>query len=160
MKKYIDTIKKFLLWWIVFWLTALWVAYAANIITSVTTQTINSWDTISQSWYQDVNDKLSAGWWIWVWQTRQVYTSPSRKPGVTYTNNTGKPIFISLGVNWWMTSGNGAYLYVNWVHISSKSNSANWWIYDPAPMTAIIPNGSTYKVTVYWTSIGPWAELR
>jgi len=41
----------------VFWLTLIWVVYAAS-ITSVTTQTINSGDSITANWYQSVNDKL------------------------------------------------------------------------------------------------------
>ena len=40
----------------VFWLTLIWVVYAASITS--TTQTVNSWDAITASWYQEVNNKL------------------------------------------------------------------------------------------------------
>lgn len=44
--------------WIFFVLTVFWIVYAATIV-NVTTQTINSGDTIWAGWYQDVNDQLS-----------------------------------------------------------------------------------------------------
>ena len=40
-----------------FWLTVFSVAYAAS-ITSTTDPTVSNWDSITASWYQDVNDKL------------------------------------------------------------------------------------------------------
>lgn len=44
--------------WVFFMLTVFWIVYAATIV-NVTTQTINSGDTIWAWWYQDVNDQLS-----------------------------------------------------------------------------------------------------
>jgi len=41
----------------VFWVTLIWVVYAASITS--TTQTVNSWDAITANWYQDVNNKLA-----------------------------------------------------------------------------------------------------
>jgi len=58
MKTYKEIIKKSILSWVVFWLTLFWVVYAAN-ITTITTQTINSWDVIWAWWFQSVNDKLN-----------------------------------------------------------------------------------------------------
>ena len=56
--KWLKSLKKPIISWTAFWLTVLWVAYAATTITTVSSQTINSWDTIWQWWFQSVNDKL------------------------------------------------------------------------------------------------------
>ena len=48
---------KWIIFWTFFWLTVFSVAYAAS-ITSTTDPTVSSWDSITASWYQDVNDKL------------------------------------------------------------------------------------------------------
>jgi len=66
----------------IFWVTLVWVAYAA-IITS-TTDTVSSWDSITANWYQDVNDKLG-GWWdlsldklnIWFGVDSWIFSWPS-----------------------------------------------------------------------------------
>ncbi len=65
MTNYKETIKKSFIWGLVFAITAFWVVYAAN-ITSVQSQTINSWDIMGKGWFQDVNDlvdKYSTFWW-------------------------------------------------------------------------------------------------
>jgi len=61
MKNYKETIKKSFIWGLVFAITAFWVVYAAN-ITSVQSQTINSWDIMGKGWFQDVNDSIVPSW--------------------------------------------------------------------------------------------------
>jgi len=107
MKNYIDTIKKALLFWLIAWISMLWVVYAANIISSVTTQTINTWDTISQSWYQDVNDKLKN--WVWVnWITIEENSASYH----TYWNSSH-------------TVNCAHWIAISWITIPSASN----WYY-------------------------------
>ena len=57
-KKLISWAGKSLLNWSMFWLALIGVVYAANTITTVTSQTISSGDSIWAGWYQSVNDKL------------------------------------------------------------------------------------------------------
>jgi len=73
MKKILSHSVKTIYTWVLFWITVLLVVYAEN-ITQVTTQTINTWDTIWSWWYQDVNDFVD--WWggssgliryTWLW---------------------------------------------------------------------------------------------
>ncbi len=58
---YKEIIKKSFIWGLVFAITAFWVVYAAN-ITSVKTQSINSWDIMGKGWFQDVNDSIVPSW--------------------------------------------------------------------------------------------------
>ncbi len=51
------TAYKWIVFWTFFWLTVFSVAYAAS-IRSTTDPTVTSWDSITASWYQDVNNKL------------------------------------------------------------------------------------------------------
>ena len=91
-------------------------------------------------------------------QTWQNVTG-SRASGITYTNNTGKPIQVWLALN--DTYGTGFSLIIGGVTIFSLN-------YDipPSgfyPISFIVPIGDTYKVT--WaggtgTQLVSWAELR
>lgn len=93
---------------------------------------------------------------IGVGQTWQTFTVGSQRVvGTTYTNSTGKPIMVSV-----LTGGGGQgsmYLYVDNIMVGlvgidgSLSNNGGC-------ASAIVPNGSTYKVTNYTPST--WAELR
>jgi len=58
MKKLLKQTSKTLFNWTIFWIAFIAVVYAANTITTVTNQTINSGDSIWAGWYQSVNDKL------------------------------------------------------------------------------------------------------
>lgn len=88
-------------------------------------------------------------------QTWQNVTS-SRKAGVTYTNNTSKPIYVSIRQimsNWGANS-----LYVDDILISttgSKTGVGYW-----AQMEAIVPPGSTYKMGTDLVRSFQWNELR
>jgi len=83
----------------------------------------------------------------------------SRSLDVTYTNNTGRPIQVSISLNNVSTS-TFFYFYVDAVIVSGQGrNGSN----NSASIFAIIPNGSTYKVdTVVGGSgftISGWTEL-
>ena len=91
-------------------------------------------------------------------QTWQDVTS-SRSSGSTYTNNTGKPIMISI-----IATGRDATVQI---YIGSLLVAKQTDIYDGQSNTStcstIVPPGSTYRVisTNKWgISISSWAELR
>ena len=78
-------------------------------------------------------------------QTWQVVTG-SRTSGVTYTNDTGKSIMVSI------QSQAGASFAVNGVVAASSGiNDANNYL------AAVVPSGATYSAA---GSISRWSELR
>ena len=88
-------------------------------------------------------------------QTWQDVTA-SRSFGVTYTNTTGKPIFVALrnGV-----SGTGyAYIYVNEMAVSLAGTTDGAGI--PITSYAIVPNNSTYRFLIQGSSNWAAYELR
>ena len=90
-----------------------------------------------------------------VGQTWQDVTS-SRSVGVTYTNNTGKPIMVSIVTS--SQSGiDNHYLYVGNVIVSGYLDQTNG---DHTPFSAIVPNGSTYRLTTGSGQLVRWVELR
>ena len=93
-----------------------------------------------------------------VGQTWQDVTS-SRSSGVTYTNNTGKPIMISV-----IATGRDATvtIYVGSVLVATQTD-----IFDStgnaSTGSTIVPAGATYmviSVNKYGVSVTSWAELR
>lgn len=85
--------------------------------------------------------------------------SASRAVGVTYTNNTGKP--IQLNISFAIKNGNVIRLYIDGVDIAVFSGSSPTE-YDYNMWNNIIPDGSTYRVA-YTTGTGVlnrWFELR
>lgn len=87
---------------------------------------------------------------IGVGQTWQDVTA-SRAAGVTYTNNTGRPIQVMITVT---VSTQTSNFSINGTVVATIAN--NGYI-DYAPFSAIIPNGSTYSVSL---GIFRWWELR
>lgn len=78
----------------------------------------------------------------------------SRQFGVTYTNNTGKPIQVAI------TSGGGSSsfrAYINGIEIIRNYSNYNT-AFPQHGITLIIPSGSTYSFTGGQLQI--WAELR
>ena len=82
----------------------------------------------------------------------------NRAMGVTYTNTTNRPIYISVSGS---QPGGGYYgsyfLYVNGLLVSKAYSTNNTT--DPSSLSGIIPAGGSYYAT------GPliayiWAELR
>ena len=93
-----------------------------------------------------------------VGQTWQDLTG-SRSSGVTYTNNTGKPIMISV-----IATGRDAAvtIYVGSVLVATQTD-----IYDgpnnASTGSTIVPAGATYRVistNKYGVNVTSWAELR
>jgi hypothetical protein len=96
-------------------------------------------------------------------QTWQNLTS-SRSLGTTYTNSTGKPIYIAVDCSWSIQSGAGALLYVDSVQVGRIRGNGGAGGTGPlyASLAAVVPNGSSYYVTSDGnpTVIQYWAELR
>jgi hypothetical protein len=86
-------------------------------------------------------------------QTWQDVTG-SRALGTTYTNSTGKPIFVSILVTF--SNGSSATLVVNGVTASIANNFAGGG--DSAE--AIIPPAATYSISGPYASLASWSELR
>ena len=90
-----------------------------------------------------------------VGQTWQDVTA-SRAVGTTYLNNTGKPIMVSIVTS--SQSGiDNHYLYVGNVIVSGYLDQTNG---DHTPFSAIVPNGSTYRLTTGSGQLMRWVELR
>lgn len=88
-------------------------------------------------------------------QTWQNLTA-SRSGGVTYTNSTGRTIYVSASG----TSGSVRLsMVVNGITVQSNGENdtpGNGF----GGVCAVVPNGSTYSVTVTTGSVTQWAELR
>ena len=86
-------------------------------------------------------------------QTWQDLTA-SRAANVTYTNSTGSPIFISV-----CTSGfdSASTMTVDGLSVSKGGAAASW---ETAKHDLVIPNGSTYMLTIGNGSLQTWFELR
>jgi hypothetical protein len=96
---------------------------------------------------------------IGIGQTWQDVTG-SRAAGTTYTNSTGKPIFISVFGTGSPNSGVMS-MTVDGVSLGQQGSAAVSSGVFYSTMTAIVPNGSTYRVnSVNNWSLGSWAELR
>lgn len=81
---------------------------------------------------------------IGVNQTWQDLTA-SRASGVTYTNSTGKPIYLRIG------SSQAGNIIIDGITTGSTSSSAS------STTSALIPNGSTYLRNGIFSN---WSELR
>jgi len=93
---------------------------------------------------------------IGVSQTWQAVTG-SRAAGTTYTNSTGKPIAVSINVT--QTAGTAtATLTVGGVDVA-KTLMTNSVGYGPI-LFSIVPNGTTYVLTLTNFSLSTWNELR
>jgi hypothetical protein len=86
-------------------------------------------------------------------QSWQNVTS-SRAAGTTYTNSTGKPIQV-VGSSSTGSSVNLQF-YINGfsVQVSQPYNGANGIV------SAIVPNGATYRIDFTNTTVQNWYELR
>lgn len=102
--------------------------------------------------YATVNGRVSES--VGVNQTWQNVTS-SRVAEVTYTNTTGKTIYIvvtgSTGTN---NSVNGFINGTLYTIVGGVGNSSR------LSVALIIPNNSTYRIDLVATTIAFWAELR
>ena len=93
---------------------------------------------------------------IGVGQTWQNLTG-SRVLATTYTNSTGRPIMINVGLN--TTTANTALLTIGSLTLAGSSYGVA--ATNCTFVTGIIPSGSTYSVTNTGSaSINQWLELR
>lgn len=88
---------------------------------------------------------------IGVGQTWQDVTD-SRVSGTTYTNSTGKPIYIMVGSS--AVAGNTGTITVGGVVVLSIVEGGD----SNQSFGCIVPNGVVYVVSM--ASIGKWVELR
>ena len=92
-----------------------------------------------------------------VGQTWQDVTA-SRALGTTYTNATGKPIYVIV-VNEFQNYGDPVEVFVNNIKLlsSDKGNGVGWL----GDTSFVVPAGQTYKVTKEaYPNIQSWVELR
>ena len=83
----------------------------------------------------------------------QSFSNPSRSVGTTYTNSTGKPIWVA--VCWSDPRQAPVYMYVN----GTLAFYSNQDTYPRPTVNAIVPNGQTYQVTGGSNAPYLWAEL-
>lgn len=76
----------------------------------------------------------------------------SRSPTVTYTNNTGRPIFVHIN-GFGSTSGNAVRIVVDGITMRDEFDVAE------GSIQVIVPNNSTYIVFTP-NGINEWVELR
>ena len=92
-------------------------------------------------------------------QTWQDVTA-SRAGGTTYTNSTGKPIQVNISGRSNSTTSfltlfvNGVAVQQSYFFFNTGSQS------NPSTLTAIVPAGSNYSVSVTNYILQIWAELR
>jgi hypothetical protein len=97
---------------------------------------------------------FNAGLPIGVGQTWQNVTG-SRVLGTTYTNSTGRPIFVAIGAVGVVAI---AQLTINSINCGQVGTSGGV----RAPLTGVVPSGGTYYVSSVTgtASVESWAELR
>lgn len=93
-------------------------------------------------------------------QTYQAFSpGVTRIAGTTYYNTTGKPIMVAVRSDTNNGNGQGLVLNVNGITVGYGyfALSSQQWGYT---VTAIVPPGASYVVTVTVTTIAAWVELR
>ena len=109
----------------------------------------------------ETDSKINAGSGLGYGQTWQ-NVKASRAVGTVYTNSTGKPIVLLVTAS---TSANdrmnGINIHVNGIVIATSMTYGNG---AKAPVSAVIPHGSTYKIDYPSGTVSPfihqWFELR
>lgn len=105
----------------------------------------------------EVNIPNLTGPVLGIGQTWQNATA-SRSLGVTYTNSSGRPIYVSIVLQSPSGGSTTTNLLVDGNVVSANSRAIAG---EPDTHVAIIPNGSTYNVpSVGNTTISSWMELR
>ena len=150
--------------WIIHWmwftlvLWLVWVSYAAY--TTITS--VGNWDTLTSTTFNNLinNVEYNNSQLLWVNQTRQDVKA-SRSDDTLYTNDTWRPIEVTVvsqapsvwaNVYWVLT--------VDWITKEYLHYGNSTWVQPWATVSAIIPNGSTYKFNSFWGIIAHWKELR
>lgn len=83
----------------------------------------------------------------------QTRSNPTRNFGTTYTNSTGRSIFVEVAI--YHTSATQFAIEVDGVNTQISSNSAGQW----CSISCIVPNGSTYEVPTPTFTSKIWTEL-
>ena len=100
-----------------------------------------------------VDDAIESVPSLGVNQTWQDMTS-QRSKGINYTNNTGRPIAVSIRCN---SQEKDYFIYINDVKIVSFDNASTA---GNLSMFSIIPAGSAYRMETTLGSPNAWMELR
>ena len=89
-------------------------------------------------------------------QTWQDVTA-SRVVGTTYTNSTGRAIFVAVAsINPAAGTTSSWQITVNSVGVANSGDQSN----RRSSASTIVPNGSTYSVSMQSDSVQTWSELR
>lgn len=102
------------------------------------------------------SDNFDSAKLLGVGQTWQNVTA-SRAASTDYTNNTGKPIVVHVYGQASATSTNISLLVDGLLISQFNTTSAAT---DRYTVSAVVPPGSVYRVTVTSFTISMWAELR
>jgi len=82
----------------------------------------------------------------------------SRAAGVTYTNDTGRPLAISIYGPQFSNNWSVFHLYISGQRVACQRNHTNYsgrnWI------SGVVPIGATYQLNVEQTGIESWFEYR
>ena len=102
--------------------------------------------------YATINGRISESIGV-----NQIFQSSGRSLGVTYTNTTGKPIYIMATISTSSTTA-GATITINGVgfftNINGTTTGANLLV------SGIIPPSGTYSVSTTSGTLTSWGELR
>ena len=119
-------------------------ATATNAVSATNaTNAVNATNATNATNAVNANYATTAGNALGYGQSWQNVTS-SRSTNVTYTNSTGRTIFVSAD----LTFSNATYFYVNGVNIWIGGDTA----------TIPVPNGATYMIS--GNPVNIWFELR
>ena len=83
----------------------------------------------------------------------QTRSNPTRAFGTTYTNSTGRSIFVEVAI--YHTGATQFEFKVNGTTTQISSNSAGQW----CSISCIVPNGATYLVPSPTYTAKIWTEL-
>lgn len=85
----------------------------------------------------------------------------SRTASTTYTNTTGRPIFVSVKSKSFNTGGGNIILFISGLSVSSFDSGAlsGLTVYPYFTVCGIVPPGGTYQVSASY-GISSWMELR
>ena len=89
--------------------------------------------------------------------SNQTFSSQTRLAGITYTNSTGKPIFVNAGLS--NTVNSTTYAYINEVLTFGSYAPAG----NVGAISFLVPIGATYRINKDSggsPSISSWTEVR
>lgn len=91
---------------------------------------------------------------------KNLNVSSKRAVGTTYTNTSGKSIYVFVSADGNAGTGFDVALTVDGVDIKARGGGVNGSNYKGASVSAIVHQGSSYIVTSGALNITTWAELR